>query len=48
MMLKLEKNEQQTYVLMELLADMVGYDSMWRSSLFQDLVVYEQPPSTPH
>jgi hypothetical protein len=30
MMLKFEKNKQQTYVLMELLANVVGYDSLWR------------------
>jgi hypothetical protein len=36
MMLEFEKNKRQTYVLMELLADVVGYDSLWRSLLFQD------------
>jgi hypothetical protein len=48
MMLKLEKNKQQLYVLKELLADVVGYDSLWRTSLFQDPVAYKQPPSAPH
>jgi hypothetical protein len=48
MMLEFEKNKRQTYVLMELLADVVGYDSLWRSSLFQDPVAYVQPPLVPH
>ncbi len=48
MMLEFEKNKRQTYVLMELLADVVGYDSLWRSSLFQDPAAYEQPPLAPH
>ncbi len=48
MMLEFEKNKRQTYVLMELLADVVGYDSLWKSSLFQDPAAYEQPPSAPH
>jgi hypothetical protein len=30
-------------MLMELLTDVVGYDSLWRSLLFQDPAAYEQP-----
>jgi hypothetical protein len=48
MMLEFEKNKGQTYMLVELLADMVGYNSLWRSLLFQDLAAYKQPPSALH
>ncbi len=47
MMLEFEKNKQQTYVLMELLMDVVRYDSLWRSLLFQDPAAYKQPPLVP-
>jgi hypothetical protein len=44
MMLEFKKYKQQTYVLMGILADVVGYNSLWRSLLFQDPAAYEQLP----
>ncbi len=48
MMLEFKKNKQQTYVLMELLMDVVGYNSLRRSLLFQDPAAYDQLPLAPH
>ena len=48
MMLEFSNKKRQNYALMELLVNVVGYDSVWRSSFFQDPVAYEQPPSAPH
>ena len=48
MMLEFSNKERQNYALMELLVNVVGYDSLWRSSFFQDPKAYEQPPSAPH
>ena len=47
-MLEFSNKERQNYALMELLVNVVGYDSLWRSSFFQDPEAYEQPPSAPH
>jgi hypothetical protein len=48
MMLEFSNKIRQNYALMELLVNVVGYDSVWISSIFQDNEVYEQPPLAPH
>ena len=40
--------QRQNYALMELLVNVIGYDSVWISSIFQDNTVYDQPPLAPH
>jgi len=48
MMLEFSNKARQNYALMEIHVNVVGYDSVWRSSIFRNDTVYEQPPSTPH
>lgn len=47
-MLEFCNHERQNYALMQLLVNVVGYDAVWRNSIFQDATVYEQPPQAPH
>lgn len=48
MILEFENHKRQTYALMELLVNVVGYDSVWRSSIFENKTFHEQPPTAPH
>ena len=47
-MLEFVNHERQNYALMQLLVNVVGYDAVWRNSIFQEAKVYEQPPQAPH
>ena len=48
LMLEFENHKRQNYAIMELLVNVVGYDSVWRSSVFwQNHTDNTQPPSPP-